>query len=100
MEISFTEEGFSPRNTQAYAGQPVVWTNETEEDLIFEQMMPKFPELEDPFTIAPGESFQFTIPLREKGLYTYKQQGSTTRASIMINKLPNILDELLPEAEE
>lgn len=97
LNISFTKDGFTPRNAQVYAGQKVVWTNTTDSDITFVQLMPKFDSLAKPFTIKAGETFEFRIPLREEGLYTYKQEGSDTRASIFINKLPKSLQDLLPK---
>lgn len=98
LKIDFTDNGFTPRNTQVYAGQKVVWTNTTDNDITFVQLMPKFDSLSKPFVIAAGDAFEFRIPYREEGLYTYKQEGSDTRASIMINKLPQALMDLLPDS--
>lgn len=82
-EIAFTEEGFEPRNTTAMEGQLVRWTNTTDEDITFVQLAPRFEELKEPFVIKAGETFEFR--LRGKGMWTYKNEGSDTRASIFIN---------------
>lgn len=86
LEISYTSEGFEPKDTKATTGQKVVWTNNSEEDLVFVQLIPKYEELLEPKTIAPGETFEFR--LRDIGLWTYRAEGQVSRASIFIQKLP------------
>ncbi len=97
LEIAFSDEGFSPRNTQGYAGQKVVWTNNTSEDFTFVQLMPRYEELSEPFLVEAGETFEFRFALRKSGLWTYKNEGSSTRASVFVNKLPPDLEQLLPD---
>jgi len=79
------------------AGQLVKWTNNSEEDITFVQLSNRFPELEEPFVIKAGETFEFRLRLRETGLWTYRFEGDTSRASILIKDLPESIKSLLPE---
>ena len=97
LEIAFTEGGFSPENTQGYAGQLVRWTNSTENDITFVQLNDLFEDLADPFIIKAGETFEYRLELRESGLWTYQNEGDTGRASIFVNRLPDDLANLLED---
>lgn len=101
LEIEYTEEdGFLPDNAQANPGQLVRWTNTSEEDITFIQLMNKYSELEEPFVIEAGESFEYRLELREHGLWTYQFEGDIGRSSLTVNKLPPEIEALLPENVE
>lgn len=84
LEINYTAEGFVPSDAQAFFGQLVKWTNQTQQDITFVQLSEKFAELSKPFQIKPGESFEFR--LNGSGLFTYKNESDVNRASILIQK--------------
>ena len=96
-EIEFIGENFKPRNAQAYAGQLIRWTNNSDEDITFVQIKQDYEELMQPFVIKAGESFEFRLRLRDVGLWTYRNEGNVARASIMINKLADEFIQLIPE---
>ncbi len=96
-EIEFVDGNFKPRNAQAYAGQVIRWTNNSNEDITFVQLKQDYPELAEPFIIKAGESFEFRLRLRDVGLWTYTSEGAPSRASIMINKLSDEMSKLIPE---
>jgi len=96
-EIEFFDGSFNPRNTTGYAGQLIRWTNTSESDISFEQIMDKYDELKEPFVIKAGESFEFRLRLRDIGLWTYRNEGNPSRASILIYELPNDLKATLPD---
>lgn len=97
VEISYNEEGFTPRDTDAIAGQIVVWTNNSDSDITFVQLAQKFDELKEPFVIKSGESFEFRLKLRTQGMWTYRAEGNNPRGSILIYQLPDNLQEMLPK---
>ncbi|OGC45286.1 hypothetical protein A2V49_01695 [candidate division WWE3 bacterium RBG_19FT_COMBO_34_6] len=85
VEIKYSkEDGFTPRNTEAQAGQLVRWINTTDQDVKFIQLMPKFDEFKQPKIIKAGETLEYRLRLREKGLWTYNIEGNKTRGSILI----------------
>jgi len=96
-EIEFVDGSFNPRNTTGYAGQLIRWINNSENDFTFEQIMDKYDELKKPFVIKAGESFEFRLRLRDVGLWTYRDEGNTSRASILIYELPDDLKAALPD---
>ncbi len=97
LEIEFTAESeFKPDKTLATAGQLVRWSNKSDKDITFVQLMPRFQELEQPFVIKTGESFEFRLRLREFGMWTYTYEGYDGSYSIDINKLPDDIAQMLP----
>jgi|GEM_PF-980548 len=96
-EIDFVDGNFKPRNAQAYAGQLIKWINRSAEDITFVQIKEDYEELKQPFVIKAGESFEFRLRVRDVGIWTYRNGDNPARASIMINKLPDDLAQLLPE---
>ena len=98
-EISFVDGNFDPRNTSATAGQLVKFTNNSENSIVLTQIMDKYEALDQDVTLQPGESFEFRLELRRYGLWTYRNVGNPTRASIMVGKLPEDLMQLLPEED-
>lgn len=95
-EIEYVDGNFKPRNTSAHAGQLVRWTNNSEESITFVQIMSRFPALNEPFVIEPGGSFEFRLELRQSGIWTYRDEGNPSRASIMIGPLTEDLEQMLP----
>ena len=95
-EIEFVDGDFKPRNTSAHAGQLVRWTNNSDQDITFVQIMQRFEALKEPFVIKAGESFEFRLELRQQGIWTYKDEGNLSRASITIGPLTPDLEEMLP----
>ena len=98
-EIEFVEGNFKPKNTSAYAGQLIRWVNNSEEDITFVQIMKRYESLKEPFVIKAGETFEFRLELRETGMWTYKSEGNTIRASIMVSKLPQNILNMVPQKE-
>lgn len=80
-EISFTEEGWDPREAAIVKGQVVRWTNETEETIEIEELDYYYrEEFAENKVLEPGESFEFkfTVP----GIWRYQEARSKTWGSI------------------
>ena len=84
LEISYTDQGFILKNTNALQGQLVRWTNKTNKDMVFEQLMPTYEELKKLITVRPGQTFEFR--LYKDGLWTYEENVTKNFGSILVSK--------------
>ena len=85
VEISFSAEGFDPREVQVWQGQLVKWTNNTTTDMKIQQLIEKFEEFEEGVTIKPGETYSFRT--RAERLWTYKELNTDSWGSIYIRTI-------------
>lgn len=86
LEVTYTKEkGFIPREPQAWLGQTVKWTNNSESEIKLIQKINKFDEFNNGVTIQPGESFE--LVLTDDKLWTYTEEVTEAYGSIFI-KVP------------
>ncbi|MBD3365810.1 thioredoxin domain-containing protein [candidate division WWE3 bacterium] len=81
-EISFTEEGWNPKEASVVKNQVVRWTNTTEEEIEIEQLDKLYDDFEENKVIAPGETleFKFTRP----GVWRYQEAGSLSWGMVFV----------------
>lgn len=96
LEIEYNGTDFSPKKTQAVAGQLVRWTNRSDKDITFLQLNNRLDSLKQPFVIKAGESFEVRLQLRNVGILTYKVEGATSRSIINIIEQSENIKKLLP----
>lgn len=81
-EITFTRDGFEPKDTQVVLNQKVVWVNKTEAPIKLAQIIPSYTEFREAITIIPGGTFEFR-PYKPK-IWSYKETGSEFKGSIFV----------------
>jgi hypothetical protein len=82
LEISYTTSGFQPKQKTTVVNTKIRWTNKTDKDIIFEQLIPTYEELKEPFTIKAGETFEFTV--YKPDLWTYRERNSLDFGSLFV----------------
>ena len=82
LEITYTKDGFSPKEPNAYSGQLVRWKNTTDKEITLVETIQKFPEFELGVKIAPNGVYEFRIA-KDK-LWTYKELETGSFGSIFI----------------
>lgn len=84
LEITFTaEEGFSPKNTDAFLGQIVSFYNSTDKVIELTQKTPKFEDWKkERKYVSPGESLEFRLP--KTHLWVYEEVDSGFAGSIYV----------------
>lgn len=97
LQISYTDDGFTPRVTRVRVGQNVNWTNKTEETIYLKQIKPYYKEFEESLSIKPNESFKFKMT--ELGIWTYEETESGDWGSIEARPLPSVMPEPKPKTE-
>jgi protein-disulfide isomerase/plastocyanin len=85
FDITFTELGWDPVESEVYVGQTVRWTNNTASDIVLEQLDPKFPELEGGIEIKAGKSFEFTV--YKSNIWRYREKLSRSWGIMFIKPI-------------
>ena len=83
LEITFTENGFVPAQTNAYLGQKIVFINETGGKITIAQKIPLFDELSGGISIEAGARFEFK--LTKDKLWTFMEENSGFEGTLFIN---------------
>ena len=82
LEIHYTSNGYSPKNTTAVIGQTVRWINDTEYAMEMKQTKNIYPEFKEAVTIPAHETKEFV--LSKIGLWAYQEQETGYYGSIFI----------------
>lgn len=82
LEIHYTTNGYSPKNTTAVLGQTVRWINDTDFVMNMKQTKNIYPEFKDVVTIPVHGTKDFV--LYKMGLWAYQEQGTGYYGSIFI----------------
>jgi len=78
IQITFTEDGFSPKVGRVYTGRSITWINKASRDIEITQTTPTQEALKNGVTIKPGESFTFRPLVADTLIYvetTSKEYG-------------------------
>lgn len=81
LEISFEKGNFSPRSETAEIGQVVRWINNTDEQIILNDVMEKYTDMAG-VVLNPGESFELT--LKYGGYWTFEEMGSNKSGRLYV----------------
>ncbi len=82
LEIHYTTNGYSPKNTTAVVGQTVRWLNDTDFTMNMKQTKNIYPEFKEAVTIPAHGTKEFV--LSKMGLWAYQEQETGYYGSIFI----------------
>jgi len=82
LEITYTKDGFNPKEPDAASGQLVRWKNITDKEITIVETIKKFSEFEIGIKIAPNGIYEFRITKNK--LWTYKELETGNFGSIFI----------------
>ncbi|HLC93402.1 MAG TPA: thioredoxin domain-containing protein [Patescibacteria group bacterium] len=85
VEIAYTAEGFVPRNTAAYKGQLVRYTNKTDNPIIYYQPVYRFDEIKQEVEIVAGGTLEFR--LNKTKAFAYREKLTDSFGSIFVQEL-------------
>jgi predicted DsbA family dithiol-disulfide isomerase len=82
LEITYTDNGFTPKTSTGYVGQLVHITNTTSKVITFEQPIIKFPTIGAQRPMQPGSSFEFRIDSDKN--WAFRETASGNFGSVFI----------------
>ncbi len=82
LKITYTKEGFNPKDVNAYTGQRIEWVNETPSQITILQTTAIHEALKKGLVVEPGSS-AFFRPLIS-GLFSYLEKNSTKYGTITV----------------
>jgi hypothetical protein len=78
--INYTDKGWNPKQTVIHLYQPVIWVNNTNKDIVLEQLTKIYSGLENPIVLKPTKAFK--LRFMKTGIFTYQESNSKDFGSI------------------
>ncbi|HXK52906.1 hypothetical protein H6802_01200 [Candidatus Nomurabacteria bacterium] len=80
--ITYTQEGFTPKQTNGYINQLVIWNNDSNKPVIIRQITPSMEAFNEPVIIPVGGRFE--MRLTNTGPWAYIEDATNLGGIIMV----------------
>lgn len=82
LTISYTSEGFTPKAPEVLLGQKIIWRNESNKAIEFNQTQDIYPDFPNPVKLSQGQTFEFEMT--KEGIFAYRESVELHSAMMIV----------------